>query len=211
MTPYELLQVLTAASETGMLFARTTQGHQARIGLAGGQVVHVSYAMRRGGEALARLASAPAVSASFTRGLVAEHHEDLPPQDLLLQLLATILGSGVASMPAPSGPNTVPARTEGPTTMRPQGDVGTTTMRPHSDLGVTTRWRAAEETRRSAPIGQLRKLMLDYVGPIGGLLVDQEIEAGFQTWTELVDRLAREVSPDAELQAFRIAALRLLR
>jgi hypothetical protein len=34
---------------------------------------------------------------------------------------------------------------------------------------------------------------------------------GFKSWTELVDRLAREVSPDAEAQAFRVAALRLLR
>ena len=209
MTPFELLQVLAAASETGMLFARTTQGHQVRIGVAAGQIVHVSYAMRRGGEALSRLAAAQAVSASFTRGLVAERHEDLPPQDLLLQMLGTILGSGLASLGPSTGPNTVPTR-EGPTTLRPQTDVGATT-RPHGDVGVTTRTRAAEDTRRSAAIGQLRRLMVDYVGPIGGLLVDQEMEAGFHTWTELVDRLAREVSPEAEAQAFRIAALRLLR
>jgi hypothetical protein len=37
------------------------------------------------------------------------------------------------------------------------------------------------------------------------------MESGFKTWTELVDRLAREVSPDKEAQAFRGAALRLLR
>ncbi|HTT10115.1 MAG TPA: DUF4388 domain-containing protein [Burkholderiaceae bacterium] len=210
MTPFELLQVLAAGSETGMLFARTTQGHQVRIGIAAGQIVHVSYAMRRGGEALSRLAGAQAVSASFTRGLVAERHDDLPPQDLLLQMLATILGSGLASLAPPTGPNTVPTRAEGPTTTRQHTDVGATT-RPHGDVGVTTRTRAAEDTRRSAAVGQLRRLMVDYVGPIGGLLVDQEMEAGFHTWTELVDRLAREVSPDAEVQAFRIAALRLLR
>ncbi|HUL64438.1 MAG TPA: hypothetical protein VLW55_07460 [Burkholderiaceae bacterium] len=201
MTPFELLRVLAAASETGMLFARTMQGHQVRIGLAAGQIVHVSYALRRGGEALSRLATAQAASASFTRGLVVEHHDDLPPQDLLLQMLATILGSGLASMPMPSGPNTVPTRTEPTTTTRPHGDAATATTRP----------RITEDTRRSAAIGQLRRLMVDHVGPIGGLLVDQEMEAGFETWTDLIDRLAREVSPDAEAQAFRAAALRLLR
>jgi hypothetical protein len=201
MTPFELLQVLSAASETGMLFARTTQGHQVRIGLSAGHIVHVSYALRRGGEALARLADAQAASASFTRGLVAERHEDLPPQDLMLQLFAAILGTGVAGMPTLSGPNTVPTRSEPPTTMiRTQGDVLT-----------APRARPVDDTRRAAAIAQLRKLMVDYVGPIGGLLVDQEVEAGFKSWTELVDRLAREVSPESEVQAFRVTALRLPR
>jgi hypothetical protein len=88
---------------------------------------------------------------------------------------------------------------------------GPTTIGQYTEGGTVTRARPVDDTRRSAAVGQLRKLMIDYVGPIGGLLVDQEIEAGFKTWTELVDRLAREVSPDAEMQAFRVAALRLLR
>ena len=200
MSPFDLLQILIATAETGMLFARTMEGHQVRIGLAGGQVVHLSYAMRRGGEALSRLATAETASASFTRGLVAEHHDDLPPQDLLMQMLATILATGHASIPAPSGPNTVPSRHD-----------ASPTTRPHGDVGTLTRARPVEDTRRTAAIEQLRRLMVDYVGPIGPLLVDQEMEAGFSTWTELVDRLAREVSPDAEAQVFRSAALRLLR
>ncbi len=202
MTPLELLRVLGAASETGMLFARTTQGHQARIGLVAGQVVHVSYALRRGGEALARLADAQMASASFTRGLVAERHPDLPPQDLMMQLFVAIFGTGTASMPTLSGPNTVPARSGPPTTVigSQGGDVVTA---PRTA-------RAVEDTRRAAAIGQLRKLMVDYVGPIGSLLVDQEVESGFKSWTELVDRLAREVSPDSESQTFRVTALRLL-
>jgi len=205
MTPFELLQVLTATYETGMLFARTAQGHQARIGLAAGQVVHISYAMRRGGEALSRLAATQSTAASFTRGLVADRHGDLPPPDLLMQALATILGAGQATLPTASGPNTVPMRTE--------TNAPTTTTRQLGDSTTTaTRARPVEELRRSsATIDQLRKLMVDYVGPIGGLLVDQEMEAGFKSWTELVDRLAREVSPDTEARAFRIAALRLLR
>ena len=201
MTPFELLQVLAAAAETGMLFARTTQGHQARIGITNGEVVHISYAMRRGGEALSRLANTQTTSASFTRGLVAERHDDLPPEDLLLQALAAILGTGAATQQPVTGPNTVPMRAEPPTT----------TTRPHGDVGTTTRARPVEDTRRSAAIEQMRRLMVDYVGPIGGLLVDQEMAAGFKSWTELVDRLAREVSPDAEMQAFRVAALRVLR
>jgi hypothetical protein len=200
MTPFELLQALGAASETGMLFARTQQGHQARIGLTNGMIVHISYAMRRGGEALSRLAATQTTSASFTRGLVAERHDDLPPQDLLLQMLAQILGAGLATEPSASGPNTVPRRND-----------PTTTIGPRTEGTTATQARPVGDTRRSAAIGQLRKLMIDYVGPIGGLLVDQEMEAGFKTWTELVDRLAREVSPDAEAQTFRAAALRLLR
>ena len=200
MTPLELLQVLGGAAETGMMFARTTHGHQLRIGLVAGQVVHVSYAMRRGGEALARLADAQAASASFTRGLVAERHTDLPPPDLMMQLFAAILGTGEASMPTLSGPSTVPARAGPPTTV-----IGS-----HSgDVATAPRARHVEDTRRAAAIGQLRKLMVDYVGPIGSLLVDQEVESGFRSWTELVDRLVREVSPDSEAQAFRVTALRL--
>src|SRR5262245_9233737 len=110
MTPFELLRVLAAGSETGMLFARTVHGHQVRIGLAAGRVVHVSYALRRGGEALSRLATAQAVSASFTRGLVAEHDKDLPPEELLLQVLGTILATGHASLTPPRGANTVRSR-----------------------------------------------------------------------------------------------------
>lgn len=202
MTPLELLQVLGAGSETGMLFARTTQGHQVRIGLLAGQIVHVSYALRRGGEALARLADAQASSASFTRGLVAERHVDLPPQDLMMQLFAAILGTGAATMPTLTGPNTVPARTGPPTTV----------MGAHGgDVITAPRAKPVEDTRRAAAIGQLRKLMVDYVGPIGGLLVDQEVESGFKSWTELVDRLGREVSPDSEAQTFRVTALRLIR
>jgi hypothetical protein len=200
MTPFELLQALMAAAQTGMLFARTQEGNQIRIGIAEGRIVHVSYAMRRGGEALARLASTQAVSASFTRGLAPERHEDLPPQDLLLQMLASILGSGLAATTTIGGPNTAPLTRPDPPTTRPAAEGGT-----------ATRARPADEVRRGAAIDQLRRLLIDYVGPIGGLLVDQEMEAGFKTWTELVDRLAREVSPDAEAQAFRIAALRLLR
>src|SRR5262249_28190166 len=162
MTPYELLQVLTATYETGMLFARTTQGHQARIGLAAGEVVHISYAMRRGGEALSRLAVTQSTSAGFTRGLVAERHEDLPPQDLFMHALATILGAGQATLPTASGPNTVPTRndTAGPTTTtRP---TPTTTTRPIGDTGTATRARPVEELRRSsATIDQLRRLMVD--------------------------------------------------
>jgi Domain of unknown function (DUF4388) len=203
MSPFELLQVLSATHETGMLFVRTAQMHQARIGLANGQVVHISYAIRHGGEALARLANTQSASASFTRGLVAERHDDLPPGDLLMQALATILGEGAATLPTASGPNTVPLRTDAPTT---------TTRAFGEGVATAPRARPVDELRRSsATLDQLRSLMVDYVGPIGGLLVDQEMEAGFKTWTELVDRLAREVSPDAEARAFRIAALRLLR
>lgn len=202
MTPFELLQVLGAASETGMLFIRTAQGHQVRIGVMAGQVVHVSYALRRGGEALARLADAQAASASFTRGLVAERHNDLPPQDLMMQLFGSILGTGVATMPTLSGPNTLPARSSPPTTV-----MGSQS----GDVLTAPRAKPMEDTRRTAAIAQLRKLLVDYVGPIGGLLVDQEVDAGFKSWTELVDRLAREVSPDSEQQAFRITAMRLSR
>lgn len=202
MTPLELLRALGAAAETGMLFARTTQGHQVRIGLVAGQVVHVSYALRRGGEALARLADAQASSASFTRGLVAERHHDLPPQDLMMQLFSAILGTGGATMPTLTGVNTVPARAGPPTTV----------MGTHGgDVVAAPRAKPVDDTRRAAAIGQLRKLMVDYVGPIGGLLVDQEVESGFKSWTELVDRLAREVSPDSEAQTFRVTALRLIR
>jgi len=199
MTPFALLQSLAAAAETGMLFVRTEEGHQARIALATGQIVHVSYALRRGREALARMSETQSVSSSFTRGLVAERHDDLPPQELLLQVLGAVLAGGTATMPSP-GPTTVQARPEPvPAPPKPSPDAG----------GART--RGGDEARRAAGLEQLRRLMIDYVGPIGGLLVEQEASAGFRTWAELVERLSREVSPEAEAQAFRQAALRVLR
>lgn len=199
MTPFALLQSLAVADETGVLFVSTQEGHQARIGLAEGRVNHVSYALRRGGEALARVANTSAVSASFTRGIPAERHDDLPPVDLLLQVLATVLGTGTATAPSPAAPNTMPARSETHgAAPRPVGEPG-------------SRTRPADEPRRAAALEQLRRLMIDYVGPIGGLLVEQESAAGFRTWSELVERLAREVSPEAEAQAFRQSAQRLPR
>jgi hypothetical protein len=201
MSPFALLQRLAAAAETGMLFARTDEGHQVRIGLADGEIVHLSYAMRRGGEALSRLAQVRTVSASFTRGLSAERHHDLPPQDLLMQMLEAILAAGtVAAATATMGGNTLPSRPES----------AAPTTRPPSDQAAP-RPRPVDDSRRSDAIAQLRALMVEFVGPIGSLLVDQEVQAGFRTWTELVDRLAAEVSPESEAQALRAAALRLLR
>jgi len=199
MTPFALLQSLVAAAETGMLFVRTEEGHQARIALAEGEVVHVSYALRRGREALARMSETHSASASFTRGLLAERHDDLPAQDLLLQVLGAALANGTATMPSP-GPATVQARA-GPATA------------PHkpSAEAAGARARGGDEARRAAGLEQLRRVMIDYVGPIGGLLVEQEASSGFRTWAELVERLSREVSPEAEAQAFRQAALRVLR
>ncbi len=199
MTPFELLQRLVDSVETGILFVRTAEGHQARIGLADGRIIHISYAMRRGSEALTRLANSRSSSASFTRGLASAPHEDLPAHDRLVRMLPAILNEGVATVPTMGTP--------GPARERPTGTRASTT----SIFGATELSRSVVlEPGQEAAVEKLRALMVDHVGPIGGLLVDQEAQAGFRNWSQLVDRLAREVSPQSAMQAFRIAALKLL-
>ena len=193
MTPFELLQRLVDSSESGILFVRTEEGHQARFGLVGGKLIHISYAMRRGTEALERLANSHAASASFTRGLAAPVHDDLPAPEPLLRMLQAILGEGAATATSIMS-SASPPRTEPPLALPPRPPVATTSANP----------------RERAAIDRLRALMIDSVGPIGGLLVDQETRAGVGRWVDLVDRLAREVSPQSEAQAFRTAALKLL-
>jgi hypothetical protein len=189
-SPYVLLQQLTAAEETGVLFVVMQDGHQMRVGLGAGKIVHVSYAMRRGIEAVGRARSTAATAANFVRGMQVDAQPDLPGRDQLMDLLRTPLSTGMAA------DNDPPPPTPPPATLR-QGR--TTTLPP----GGT-----ATESRLAASVEELRELLVDYIGPIGELLLEQELAHG-RSWSELVERLAREISPPAAAQGFRTAALRI--
>ncbi|HEX7156836.1 MAG TPA: hypothetical protein VF229_06445, partial [Burkholderiaceae bacterium] len=86
-SPYVLLQQLITAEDTGVLFVVMQDGHQLRVGLGAGKIVHVSYAMRRGIDAVGRVRSTAATAANFVRGMQVDAQPDLPARDQLMELL----------------------------------------------------------------------------------------------------------------------------
>ncbi len=184
MTPFALLQSLCSDRETGLLFAVMEGNRQLRIGLVDGEIVHITYALKRGPITFGLLAASHAVSASFSRGMVSDIQATLPSTSEILRRLQAPLSSGECpAAPAPPSP---------------------TPTAPAKQL-----WKNSEARARNPSIDELRNLLVDYIGPIGDLLIDQEIQNGFESWPELVDRLAQDVTPEAEASAFRMAALRL--
>jgi|GEM_PF-2386065 len=184
MTPYETLRALGAARETGTVFAVMAGNRQLRLGLVDGLVVQVTYAMKRGAAALAMLGEARCLSASFSRGIVGAAHADLPPPAATLEALRAAFSVGTVQPPstpvAAGGPGAGPAATPG---------------------------RAARTCTQA--LAELRALVVEQLGPIGDLLVDEAVQQGALSWDALVDALAREVTPEPAAQAFRAAARRL--
>jgi len=183
MTPYEMLLALGAARETGTVFAVMSGNRQLRLGLFDGAVVQVTYAMKRGAAALALLGEARCLSASFARGMVGAAHADLatPAETLAALRPAFSTGAVQQSTPVPAG---------GP--------------------GATPAGTAARAGRTyTQALAELRALVVEQLGPIGDLLVDEAVQQGALSWDALVDALAREVTPEPAAQAFRAAARRL--
>jgi hypothetical protein len=183
-TPFVLLQQLLAARESGVLFVVMRDGHQLRLGLADGRIHHLSFAMRRGAAALALVRATSATTANFVRAMPAGVHPDLPAREALLDVLRPVLSQGAAVDVEP--PEELAPSTKQPRISTANGSEGT----------------------RVAPMDELRDLLVEYVGPIGDLLLQQEAAAG-RSWAELVESLAREVSPPSAAQTFRAAALRI--
>lgn len=182
MTSFELLQSLCHRGETGMLFAVTKDGHQLRVGFFNGAIVHVAYALRAGAEALRRARRTTAVSSNFARGIVTARDADLPEREVLMEYFAPILASGAVT----------PALER--ELARPAG-AGAVGARPGSPVQVT-------------PHEQLRRLALEYLGPMGSMLLDEALAGGVPPWAILVDRLAADLAPPAA-EEFREAARRI--
>jgi hypothetical protein len=185
MTPFELLQSLCLDRETGMLFAVMEGNRQLRIGLIDGVVVHITYALKRGPITLELLAMSHALSASFSRGMVGDVHPELPPTVEILHRLQRPLSTGACP--------------ESALPPRPQ---------PEAAAGAAAN---VETTLIRDALPQLRALLIDYIGPIGEVLIDEELQKGYASWEALVDRLAQDVTPESAARAFRQAARRLHR
>jgi hypothetical protein len=208
MTPLELLLRIQSRDSTGQLFVVTFDGRQIRIGVDAGRIVHVGYGPRRG-KAAAELASkSVAKSATFRPDPNVLRDDDLPSERALLGMLSRMLsGSNAEALSALVGEGF-----EGETT-----HTGATVTNAPPTLGGEIA-RARPETRDllrpvitlpAAQIARIKSVLVEYVGPIASLLVDEKLAAGAATLDALVERLAPEIGDAKDAQAFREKVERL--
>jgi hypothetical protein len=212
MTPLELLLRIQSRDSTGQLFVVTYDGRQIRIGVDGGRIVHVGYGPRRGAAAAELASKAVAKSATFEPEPDVLRDDDLPPERTLLGLLSRMLsGSNAEAVSALVGEGLEPETTH----------TGTTTINAPPTLGNSTGGdtaRARPETRDllrptvqipAAKVARIKALLVEYVGPIASLLVDEKLAAGATTIDALVERLVPEIGDVKYAQAFRQKVERL--
>jgi hypothetical protein len=217
MSPLELLLRVQSRDSTGQMFVVTYDGRQIRIGVESGRIVHVGYGPRRGKAAAELASNAVAKSATFRADPDVMRDDDLPNERVLLGLLSRMLSgsnadalssvlSGDAFEPETihsentGGPG-IPLDTEGaPPAERPR------TTRP----GLETRniLRPAHNIP-AAQISRIKSILVEYVGPMAGLLVDEKLAGGVANVDALVERLAPEIGDAQDAQAFREKVERL--
>jgi len=212
MTPLELLLRIQSRDSTGQLFVVTFDGRQIRIGIDQGRIVHVGYGPRRGLAAAELASKAVAKSATFRPDPDVLRDDDLPGERNLLGLLSRMLsGSNADAVNA-----LVSDSLEGEST-----HTGATVVNAPPTLGKEVYAevaRARPETRDlmrstspipAAQIARIKSILIEYVGPIAGLLVDEKIAAGTPSVDALVERLAPEIGDVKDAQAFREKVERL--
>jgi hypothetical protein len=213
MSPLELLLRVQSRDSTGQLYVVTYDGRQIRIGIEAGRIVHVGYGPRRGKAAAELAANAVAKSATFRADPEVLRDEDLPYERALLGLLSRMLsGSNAEAVSSVlSGeafdPETIQSANTGP-----QGGPG------GGRIGELARTRAGPETRTmirmannipAAQISRVKAVLVEYVGPMAGLLVEEKLAGGVANLDALVERLAPEIGDAHDAQAFREAVDRL--
>jgi hypothetical protein len=204
-----LLRVQSRDS-TGQLFVVTFDGRQIRIGLDAGRIVHVGYGPRRG-KAAAELASkAVAKSATFRLDPDVLRDEDLPNERAVLSLLSQMLsGSNAEALSAlVSGEGFEPDTTHSGTTVTGSPPPTEPGDRPWTRPETRNVMRPANPIP-AAQIARVKTLLVEYVGPMASLLVDEKIAAGVPTLDALVERLAPEIGDVQDAQAFREAVERI--
>jgi hypothetical protein len=178
------LRELRSRQVTGMYFVVSDDNRQARIGLAQGEIVSVAYRGVEGPQALARLAGIRAARTRFSpEGLSrgALPTAALPPTEALLRAL---LHGGAAT----AGAGTAAKSTE------PDPPAG---GRRVSELS------AAEQQ-------WIRNTLTEYLGPMGGLVYDENRDPRMAVET-MLDRLADEIPGSQQASAFRAAVRRGLK
>jgi hypothetical protein len=217
MSPLELLLRVQSRDSTGQLFVVTFDGRQIRVGLDAGRIVHVGYGPRRG-KAAAELASkAVAKSATFRPDADVLRDDDLPNERALLSQLSQMLsGSNAEALSALVGGDAFDPDTT--TTHSGTTVTGVPPPPPPATSKLSERPRTRPETRNlmrptsnisTAQIARVKSLLVEYVGPMASLLVEEKIAAGVPNLDALVERLAPEIGDVRYAQAFREAVERL--
>jgi hypothetical protein len=88
---------------------------------------------------------------------------------------------------------------------------------PEGRPGDLPRTRPAVEARKilrmgsipAAQISRIKSLLVEYVGPMAGLLVDEKLAGGAANLDALVERLAPEIGDAKDAQRFREAVERI--
>ncbi|MBV8209666.1 MAG: hypothetical protein JO133_06335 [Burkholderiaceae bacterium] len=219
MSPLELLLRVQSRDSTGQLYVVTFDGRQIRIGIENGKIVHVGYGPRRGKGAAELAASAVAKSATFRPDPEVLRDEDLPNERALLGLLSRMLSGSnaeaVSSVLAVDAldPEALHADSTGlhmdpettPGGERPRTLPGVPPPRPPETRNI----RRPVSNISAAQISRVKSILVDYVGPMAGLLVDEKLASGVPNLDALAERLAPEIGDAQDAQAFREAVERL--
>ena len=208
MSPLELLLRVQSRDSTGQMFVVTYDGRQIRIGIETGRIVHVGYGPRRGKAAAELASNAVAKSATFRVDPEVLRDDDLPNERALLGLLSRMLsGSNAEAVSSVlSGeafdPETIQSDNTGPLEPEPS--------KPRTRPGFETRNILRMTTNiPTAQISRVKAILVEYVGPMAGLLVEEKLASGVPNLDALVERLAPEIGNAKDAQRFREAVERL--
>jgi hypothetical protein len=216
MSPLELLLRVQSRDSTGQLFVVTYDGRQIRIGVESGKIVHVGYGPRRGKAAAELASSAVAKSATFRTDPEVMRDDDLPSERVLLGLLSKMLSGSNADALS----SVLAGDSFDPETIQ-SGDPPAAAYAPETGggkPGEAPRTRPAAETRNAlrphsaispAQIARVKSILVEYVGPMASLLVEEKLASGVPNLDALVERLAPEIGDALDAQAFREKVERL--
>lgn len=211
MSPLELLLRVQSRDSTGQLFVVTYDGRQIRIGVESGKIVHVGYGPRRGKAAAELASSAVAKSATFRADQEVLRDDDLPTERILLGLLSKMLsGSNADALSSVLAgdafdPETIQSG-EPPETFPQDGRPGEA---PRTRPVETRNVLRPHTTIPAAQISRVKSILVEYVGPMASLLVDEKLAGGVANLDALVERLAPEIGDVQDAQAFREKVERL--
>ena len=194
------------------MYVVTYDGRQIRIGIEAGRIVHVGYGPRRGKAAAELASNAVAKSATFRVDPEVMRDDDLPNERALLGLLSRMLSgsnaeavSSVLSGEAFDSETIQSVNTGAGLLGEPEGRSDL----PRTRSGVETRKIVRMVNIPPAQISRLKALLLEYVGPMAGLLVDEKLAGGVANLDALVERLAPEIGDAKDAQKFREAVERI--
>jgi hypothetical protein len=214
MSPLELLLRVQSRDSTGQLYVVTYDGRQIRIGVESGRIVHVGYGPRRGKAAAELASNAVAKSATFRADPDVMRDDDLPNERALLGLLSRMLSgsnaeavSSVLSVDA-FDPVTIQSADTGGGLLESESERASEL--PRTRPGLETRnMRRTPNNIPAAQISRVKAVLVEYVGPMAGLLVEEKLASGVTNIDALVERLAPEIGNAKDAQKFREAVERL--